>query len=349
MIPLLGLLLLGCGKAKDTTGIPGPASGAGPALPSIVYLQPPAPLRTVPVYSADGLKAALLDARPGDEIVLANGVYGGRFVVPATQAGSAEHPIVLRGGRGAILDAGSTQTGYVLHLQADHWFVRGITVRNGLKGIMGDGVRHNVIDSVLLDGLGEEGIHLRKFSTHNTIQRSEIRNTGLKTADYGEGIYIGSAKTNWATYTGGAPDRSDSNRIVGNVIGPGVAAECIDIKEGTTGGLVQGNRFDATGIQGANAADSWIDVKGNYWLITGNTGSNPAGSRLLDGYQVHVALDGWGNYNEFKGNTSAVNAAGFGFLVKLTSSNGTAVGNKVYADNVVTGAASGASNIPLTH
>jgi hypothetical protein len=335
------ILLLACSKgAQPAPETPVPVAVIAPA--------PILPLRTVYVHTATELKAALLAAQPGDDIVLADGVYSGRFVIDSLRDGTAAHPVTLRGSRDAILDGGSLTTGYVLYLQADYWNIRGITIRNGLKGMMCDGASRNLIDSIRVDGTGEEGIHLRRFSTHNTIQHSEITNTGLHTPDYGEGIYIGSAKTNWPTYTNGLPDRSDSNTVLENHIGPGLAAECIDIKEGTTGGIVRGNHFNAQGISGANAADSWIDVKGNGWRIESNTGFNPAGSALLDGYQVHVAVDGWGNYNEFKGNNSTVNAAGYGILVKLTSSAGTAVGNKVWADNQVSGAGSGVSNIPLT-
>ena len=307
------------------------------------------PVRVINVSTAFELKAALGAAQPGDEIVLANGVYKGRFVIPATVNGTMGLKITLRGSRNAVLDGESITTGYVLHLQANHWIIKGITLINGLKGLMTDGASFNTIDSIRVYNIGEEAIHLRRFSSHNIIQFAEISHTGLKTPDYGEGIYIGSAKNNWATYSNGLPDRCDSNIISGNKIGPAVAAECIDIKEGTTGGVIRGNFFDATGITGANSADSWIDVKGNYYLIENNKGYNPAGSLLKDGYQVNVAYSGWGNFNEFKNNICQINATGYGFLIKLSSSNGTATGNKVYANNQVNDAASGVSNIPLSN
>lgn len=303
----------------------------------------------VKVSTAQQLQAALNAARSGDEIVMAEGVYSGKFVIPATANGTAQSPITLRGSRNAILDAGSTSTGYVLYLQANYWKLRGFTITNGLKGLMADGANNNIIDSIKVTQIGEEGIHLRKHSKHNTIQNTEISYTGLKTPDYGEGIYIGSAKSNWGTYTNGDPDLSDSNKVQNNKIGPYITAECIDVKEGTTGGLIKGNYFDATGITGANSGDSWMDVKGNYYLIDGNTGFNPVGSVLTDGFQVNVAYAGWGNYNEFKNNNCTVNASGYGINVRLTSSNGTAVGNKVYTSNTVIGAAKGISNIPLSN
>jgi len=307
------------------------------------------PARTVNVSTATELKDALLNAKPGDDIIMADGIYSGKFVIAPTTNGASDNYITLEGGRNAILDAGSTTTGYVLYLQSNYWKLKGFTVRNGLKGIMTDAANYSIIDSVFVTNIGEEGIHLRKFSTHNIIQNCEITYTGVKTPDYGEGIYIGTAKSNWASVTNGEIDKCDSNKVLNNKIGPYVAAECIDIKEGTTAGLISSNSFDGKGIQGANSADSWIDVKGNYYIIENNTGNNSQPSTLLDGYQVNCAYNGWGCYNEFKNNVCNVNAAGYGFDVRLTSSSGNAIGNKVYSNNKVNGAASGIANIPLSN
>lgn len=300
---------------------------------------------SVRVTTAAELKKALQQARPGTVIELADGVYEGRFKINAEVSGTTEAPVVLKGSRKAILDGGDQTKGYVLHLQASHWIVKGITIRNGLKGIMADSIQHTTLDSICVTEIGEEGIHLRKFSSHNTIQQVVITQTGLQKPDYGEGIYIGSAKNNWGKYTNGLPDRCDSNSVLHCTIGPAVSAECIDVKEGTTGGIIRYNTFDATGITGANAADSWIDVKGNAWLIEYNTGTSPGGNIFKDGYQVHCAVDGWGCYNTFANNTCQVNAAGYGINISLSSSNGKAVGNKVYRNNKVEGAARGLTNV----
>ena len=55
----------------------------------------PAPLRTVAVRNSSELVAAINDARPGDEILLSPGTYGGGLTISAS--GTAEHPIVIRG------------------------------------------------------------------------------------------------------------------------------------------------------------------------------------------------------------------------------------------------------------
>ena len=305
--------------------------------------------RIVHVANAAELKSSLSFAKAGDNIIMSDGTYEGKFVIPYGVNGTASKPITLSGSRNAVLNAGDINSGYALYLQSNYWIIKGFTITNGLKGLMIDGSEYSIIDGIKVDHIGEEGIHLRKFSSHNTIKNCDISNTGIKTPDYGEGIYIGSAKNNWAKYSNNKPDLCDSNLILNNTIGPAVAAECIDVKEGTTASIIKGNHFDATGITGANSGDSWIDVKGNYTLIENNIGTNPGGDIFTDGYQVHCAYSGWGNYNEFKNNQCVVNASGFGFNIQLSGNNGKTTGNKVYSNNIVTGAAKGIANIPLSN
>lgn len=303
--------------------------------------------RIVHVRNATQLQAALTTAVKGDEIIMEKGTYYGHFEIPATANGTAEAPIVLRGNTEVKLDAGTIQTNYVLHLSANYWHLKNFTLTNGLKGLVCDQANHNTIDNLVVHEIGEEAVHFRKFSCQNLLTNCRIYNTGLKTPDYGEGVYIGTAVSNWPKYTDGLPDKCDSNQVINNTIGPNVAAECIDLKEGSTSGLIKGNHFDATGITGANGADSWIDVKGNNYLIEGNIGFNPTGSILKDGYQVHCAVDGWGNNNQFKGNKSEVNATGYAINVTASSSKGRTSGNKVFDDNTAKGAASGVANVEI--
>lgn len=338
-IVLIFLLFASCGT-KATAGITvdekEPAGHQELPLKKAIY-----------VATASELKAALSNARPGDSIVLKDGVYEGKFVVAGS--GTAAKPISLTGTRNAILDAGSVETGYVLHVKASYIQLKGFTVQNGLKGIMADGANQLLIDGITVTNIGEEGIHLRSLSSNNVIQNCTITHVGKKRPAYGEGIYIGTAKNNWEKYSDGEPDKCDNNKVLNNIIGPFVTAESIDIKEGTTGGLIKGNKFNAEGISGENGGDSWIDIKGNGYQIEDNTGFSPAGNTLfVDGYQVNCAYAGWGNNNIFRNNKSEVNAAGYAINVRLKSSQGEVTGTVVYADNTATGAAKGLTNITVT-
>ncbi len=305
-------------------------------------------LRVVPVQNANQLKAALAAARPGDSIVVAPGVYSGKFVL--AQNGTASAPIIVAGaGATTVLDAGDTNTGYVFHLKGNYCKIKDMKLQHGLKGLITDGASFNILEYLTITQVGEEGVHLRAFSSNNTVQHCEITDTGLKRPGYGEGVYIGTAYSNWNQYTGGQPDTSNYNQILYNKIGPGVTAESIDIKEGTTGGLIAFNTMYAAGISGENSADSWLDVKGNHYLIEKNQGIHDGtNANFLDGIQVNCAYAGWGSYNVFSENDLEVNSAGYAIHIRLKSSKGQAIGNIVKQSNTQQGAAKGMTNITLT-
>lgn len=291
----------------------------------------------VDVGTASELSAALEGATPGTLIRLAPGVYAGNF--EATTPGTDDEPIIVCGPREAVLDGETTTSGYVVYLnKVDRWILSGFTVTRGKKGVMVDESSGNLLTGLLVHDIGDEAVHFRKFSSDNTISFSEIRDTGKETPGFGEGVYLGSAVSNWDTITGSSdvPDTSDGNKVLSNVFGPGITAEHIDVKEGTTGGEVRGNTFNGAGISGANYADSWMDVKGNGYAIAENTGEGSPN----DGFQTHVAVDGWGNDNVFTKNVANVNGPGFGFSILKASQ-----GNVVRCDNMVSGAASGFANV----
>jgi hypothetical protein len=182
-------------------------------------------------------------------------------------------------------------------------------------------------------GTGDEAIHLRSFSSYNVVSHNVIRDTGLVTSFFGEGIYVGSAHKNWCRYTGCQPDRSNYNRIVDNNIAD-TTAENIDIKEGTTGGVISGNILNGTGMV-SSAATSWVNVKGNDWLVEDNAGSHS----VDDGFSVHQVYPGWGLDNVFKDNTAVVDGPGVGIYVQ---SHG--LGTVVECNNVASGATGGMTN-----
>jgi hypothetical protein len=288
------------------------------------------PAASVRVGSATQLTAALASARAGSVIELADGVYLGHFTI--ARSGTAGRPAWLCGGPHAVLDGGRITSGYTLHLTgADQWRLVGFAVRHGQKGIVVDHGAGNVLQRLAVSFVGDEGIHLRAASAGNVIRDSTISHSGLHNPKFGEGIYVGSAISNWCSYSGCRPDRSDSNQIIGNRFAA-TSAENLDIKEGTTHGLVQANRF--SGLGGLTAADSWVDVKGHGWLVVGNVGSRSP----RDGFQTHQVAPGWGTANVFRANVAHVDGAGYGTHLAPP------LDNVVACDNVTTGAALGATS-----
>lgn len=289
------------------------------------------------------LNTALAAAQPGDVITMSDGVYNGRLKI--TQSGTAQAPITLKGSRDAVVDGGTTSTGRAVELTGDHWRLEGFTIRNGQKGLMALGVTGTVVDHLSVHTIGHEGIHFQHNSTDNTVLLSEVHDVGKTNADFGEAIYFGSAINNWP---GGVPDRSDRNKAVGNTLGPNVTAEHIDIKEGTTGGEVRANVFDGRGQTGANSGESWINAKGNDYLIRYNTGTGA----YRHGYKTRKLAPGWGCGNVFQANKGSVApytmADGYAFSVTNNSDCASDQQNVVCDDNTVTGGGKGVSTIAVT-
>jgi nitrous oxidase accessory protein NosD len=315
--------------------------------------------RTVQVSTAAQLKSALAAAKAGDVIQLAAGSYDGAFF--GTASGTASAPITLTGPRGAILSntknacdpnvpsgRSVTYCGFGFHLnRASFWKLSGFSVKSANKGIVLDTSSRTVIDGVEVSDVRDEGVHFRTSSTDNVLQNSSVHDTGKGQPGFGEGVYLGSAKNNWSKFGSGGDgvDHSDRNKVTGNKIGPGVAAELIDIKEGTVSGTISGNTFDGAGVSGANSADSWIDAKGNTYTINGNKGTGPGGD--VDGYQTHQQVAGFGCGNVFANNVSKLSSTGFAINVTDQSKCG-AKPNLVASSNTVAGAKSGLTNITVT-
>jgi hypothetical protein len=247
------------------------AGGTGPTTPptSPPTIPPATPPPTssgpvVDVGTAAQLSSALADARPGQTIRLAPGTYSGAFLGRA--AGTAAAPITVTGPASAIItnpeSSGSNpgcsvpapgfDPGYGFWLYgAAHWQLSGFTVSGAAKGIMIDASPHVTIDGVSVHDIGDEGVHFRRSSADGVIRNSRIERTGLAQPQYGEGIYLGSANSNWACYgnTGGV-DASDRVQVLNNQVGPDVAAEHVDVKEGTVAGVIRGNTWNGQGIAG---------------------------------------------------------------------------------------------------
>jgi F5/8 type C domain-containing protein len=333
-------------------GTPGTTPTTPPTTKPTTPTTPPTTPTTPPtsgggktwnVTDAAGFKAALAGVAPGDTIHLADGAYNDQFV--ATKPGTASKPITVTGSKNAIItdplfaasdtDCPSGLTGYGLWLNgAPYWNLEGFTAAGGKKGIVMDASPHVTVDGVTVHNIGYEGVHFRKGSDHGILENSDIYHTGLEEPGYGEGVYIGSANSNWTCYAGSSGvDASDYVQVLNNHIGPDVAAENIDIKEGTHDGVIFGNVMDSTGEQNQHDADSNMDVKGDHYTISNNTLSHP----VTDTIQVHNVYANYGCANIFQGNKMTVTAtASYGINV-TDKSQCASNPNIVYASNTESG------------
>lgn len=304
---------------------------------TVLALDCPTGARNVDVSSAKGLEQALANARPGDVIRLADGIYVGRFYT--TQSGTPEQPIVLCGGRGAQLQSPDMGVHDALHLRSSYTIIQGFSIAWAKRGIEAQGAHHNIIRNMEIHHTGQEAIHLRNNSSDNIIESSWIHDTGQNgRLEIGEGVYLGTDSSQWAKITGGAPDQSDRNIVRTTTFGPNVTAEMVEGKEGTTGGLIEGNFFDGSGmLQGHDTVNTWVAIKGNGYTVVGNEGVGSA----FHGFRVFSDdVPDNGRDNRFSQNVARVHAGGLGFWVsnKVT-------GTVITCDNVVEDAA-GYASIP---
>lgn len=297
-------------------------SGCAPASAGQSPSTPCAPGAVAVGEGAAALQAALDAAVAGTVLQLPSAVYSGRF--RASTSGTADAPIVLCGSGATVLDGGDVDGGYTLHLDGvAFWEVRDLTIRGGQKGVVLDATTHSSLSALEISDVGQEGLHLRSGSTDNTVGAVTVERTGLVDPDFGEGVYVGSAESNWCRYSACEPDRSDRNVFDGLVVRD-TTAEALDAKEGTTGGVVRGSSL-STGA--SPVVDSAVDLKGSEWRLEDSTVQGP-----VDAVSIHVILPPWGAGNIVASSVLLPGPGGVGVAVIGAAR---AAGNTVECDNTV--------------
>ena len=252
----------------------------------------------VRVTNTEELKTALANAKPGDEIVLAEGeyVYSGSTPKGRTFTGEADGtetaPIILRSenpDNPSVISGTTLEHNYVLTILGDWWEIRDLKVTNASKGIIVDNSNYTKIINCEVYNIGTEGVHLRDNSSYCLVESCNIHDTGVITPKYGEGVYVGSSKS-----TTGYGFKCDYNTIRNCKIGPNVGAEHVDVKEYTTGTLIEYCTFDGKGMKGENYADSFVDLKGNDCILRYCTGYRNGETNINRAFEMNKLDEGWG-------------------------------------------------------
>lgn len=261
-------------------------------------------LRTVECSTVVELQNALKNAQAGDRIVIEEGVYEGAWMnngwYYSSSSGTKENPIILesKNSNNKSILCGKWNSGGVLTIAGNYWIVNSIKFTKSQKGIFIDKGNNNIITNCEVYDITMEGIHFRDGSSNNLLINTIVHDTGTTSKGMGEGIYVGSDKGKWNEFI----KECDNNVIKDCIIGPNVASEGVDIKEGTSGTIVENCTFIGDGISGENYADSFIDIKGNHSIIRGNKFYRNNNVKILDGVQIHVQVDGWGLNNTIENN-----------------------------------------------
>jgi hypothetical protein len=290
------------------------------------------PSATVNVSTWKQLQSAITNAPAGRVVKMAPGTYSVPWGMAVKANGTASRPVWICGPRTAVLSGpGVTGNGGFRVDGSSYLRIAGMTVRNSQKGISVMHSNHVSVADTLVERIGQEAIHLKNNTTDSVVVGNTIRDTGLQTSTYGEGVYVGTAKGNWCKYNGCAPDASNRNAVVANHISR-TSSEPIDLKEGAVDGTVWGNTLDGGSMK---IGETLISVQTNNWVVAHNTGSNVK----QDGVQIWQAYDVWGRHNTIYANDFSSGVPGYGVRVAYVN-----IGNVVGCDTWVSSSADGISN-----
>ncbi|WP_431322982.1 hypothetical protein [Rhizobium sp. YTU87027] len=252
------------------------------------------------------IQDALDVAQPGDTVMLAPGTY--MQDLRSVRDGELGKPITIEGTLGSVVKGGGQPR--VIEINHSYIELRNFTVdgrfekpntkksyRDKLLYVIGHtpgreltGLRVLGMD---IRNAGGECVRLRYQARQNEIAYSRISSCGRfdflfnDGGKNGEGIYIGTAPEQLGGR--GAPDKaidhSDRNRIHDNVITT-AGNECVDIKEGSSGNIIEKN--SCTGQKDPNSGG--FDSRGNSNVFRYNlvydvvgTGVRLGGDEATDG------------------------------------------------------------------
>lgn len=266
---------------------------------------------SVQIRSVAELDAAISTAQAGNVICLQPGTYDAAQGKDKTikidgKNGLAGKPITLRGQAGVIITNTGSEPGIYVN-KSSYIELDNLAIQDVTRAIMLDGASRVSMSKLNVTRTAQEAIHFRTRSTHNVLINSRISHVGVDTQNghpavrrFAEAIYVGSAQSNWLKVMGSAtsPDESNNNCISGNTVGPQVAAEAIDVKEGTSQTYILNNSFDLSGISGHNFADSALDLKGSHIYVGHNRFINSGSTyianllRVVRGEDVPIIAPG---------------------------------------------------------
>lgn len=236
-----------------TTSVTPPTSGSTTTEPeflSLVYVGPDGSDDATGAEASSAVRSvgrAVQRLAPGGTIALLPGTHPPIEIVGVN--GTAELPIRIRGGAGAIVEDIDYRTGAGIQItESSHIEISGLTVRRALWGIYVSSSSDITLQGNDVADIGQEAIRVADGSRSVVIEDNRVADTGRRTdidLPNGEGIYIGT----------GSPfgvDMVQDVLIKNNVI-ERTTDEAIDVKSPTTGIHIVGNQISdiATNTSGA--------------------------------------------------------------------------------------------------
>ena len=248
-------------------------------------------------------------AQPGDVVNLAPGSYLQDVV--SRRSGTPTAPITLTGPAGAVVKGGGNAR--IIEINHDDITLDGFTIdglwaaptstsgyRDKLLYVLGkaplDGVNGLRVLNMTFKNAGGECVRLRYFAQRNEIARSTFLSCGVTDfrfkagGKHGEGIYIGTAPDQLGDGKNPTtdPDQSNTNWVHHNSFNT-QGNECVDIKEASSGNIIEYNT--CTGQQDPNSGG--FDSRGNGNIFRNNESYGNLGAALRLGGDT--ATTGIGN------------------------------------------------------
>ncbi len=316
--------------SKSSSGV-GVKTKSTPSYTAVRYSSCPKATKTVSTFSQ--LESAVANIKAGTVIRMNPGTYTAPWSTAVKAKGTSSAPVWICGSRSAVLTGKGVATNGGFRVdQSSYLRISGMTVRGSQKGISVMNSNHVAVSDVLVEHVGQEAVHLKNNTSDSVVVANTIRETGLQTAMYGEGVYVGTSKLNWCAYNGCKADASNRNAIVSNNIS-NTSSEPIDLKEGAVDGTVWGNTVDGSGMRSGNTL---ISVQSDNWVVAHNTGAHAK----TDAVQVWQVYDVWGKNNTVYANKFTAGVPGYGVRLAYNSS----LGNVVGCDTTVPSGSDGISN-----
>ena len=212
----------------------------------VLALGAPASAAVVEISPSDDLRAAIASLTPGDELVLAGGLYAfnSRFLI--TVVGLVDQPIVIRGKTGEdTLIQMNTGSQNILEVQGSRYLVlKNLRFRGGSHGIrLMDSDFITIEDCEVFD-TGDVAISANSGGTYEglVIRHNHIHHTN----GTGEGMYLGCAQNGCRVMNSLVEDN-----YVHDTNGPTVIqGDGIELKEGSSGNVIRNNVIHDTNYPG---------------------------------------------------------------------------------------------------
>jgi hypothetical protein len=227
------------------------------------------------------IKDAVSAAQPGDTVMVQAGEY--REELQSVRAGEKDR-LIRFVSQGAKLVGPGLDTGRLVEIDHDYITLEGFDLSNADKLIWIQQARGVRILRNTVHGAGGECVRIKYFSSFNELANNSISDCGRVNFTYpdgnhknGEGIYMGTAPEQVSKNPTDAPDTTNFNWVHDNVVRP--RAECVDIKEASTGNIVQAN--DCSGQLDPDG--SAFDSRGNGNFFIGNYAKQITGAGVRVG------------------------------------------------------------------